>query len=63
MRTKINFRAHENIFLCARKFIFFRKEIFFLAEGNFKPSASSLNRLLKRPLARGLEDHLTPACL
>ena len=37
MRTKKYFRAHENIFLCARKFIFFRKEINFLAEGNFTP--------------------------
>lgn len=28
MRSKINFRARENIFLCAQKFICFRKKIY-----------------------------------
>jgi hypothetical protein len=30
-------RAHAEKFLCARKYFFFRKEIFFLAEENLFP--------------------------
>lgn len=33
VRTQENFYAHENIFLCARKFIFLRKKILHLPQG------------------------------
>ena len=43
VRTQENFYAHKNKFPCARKYFFFRKEIYFLAEENFAPSAREIN--------------------
>ena len=40
MRTKINFRAHRNIFLCARKFGALPTKENFLSEGREFPWAS-----------------------
>ena len=43
VRTQENFYAHKNKFPCARKYFFVRTEIYFLAEGNFAPSARGIN--------------------